>query len=48
MEPKTLPEMLDAAKNGQEFGDILLRMCARVEVELEDDDLRVSEVDDGR
>jgi len=45
MEPKTLPEMLDAAKSGKEFGAILLRMCARVEVELDDDDLAV---DDGR
>ena len=46
MEPKTLPEMLDAAKDGKEFGAILLRMCARVEEELKDDDLAVSEVDD--
>ena len=45
MEPKTLPEMLDAAKDGKDFGAILLRMCARVEAELDDDDLAV---DDGR
>jgi hypothetical protein len=44
-DPKTIPEMLDAAKNGQEFGDILMRMCARVEAELRDDDLQY-EVDD--
>jgi hypothetical protein len=43
MEPKTLPEMLDAAKDGQEFGAILLRMCARVEEELDDDDLKTDE-----
>ena len=42
-DPKTLPEMLDAAKNGQEFGAILLRMCARVEAELGDDDLNTDD-----
>jgi hypothetical protein len=35
--------MLDAAKNGQEFGAILLRMCARVEAELGDDDLNTDD-----
>jgi hypothetical protein len=42
-DPKTLPEMLDAAKSGKEFGDILMRMCARVEAELDDDDLKTDE-----
>jgi hypothetical protein len=37
--------MLDEAKDGREFGAILLRMCARVEAELDDEDLAV---DDGR
>ena len=42
----TWAEKLDAAKDGKEFGDILMRMCAKVEEELRDDDLQVSEVDD--
>jgi hypothetical protein len=43
---ETWAEMLDGAKDGKEFGDILMRMCAKVEEELQDDDLAVSEVDD--
>lgn len=43
---KTWAEMLDAAKDGKEFGAVLQAMCAKVEEELGDDDLAVSEVDD--
>lgn len=43
---KTWAEMLDAAKDGQEFGAVLQAMCARAEGELRDDDLALSEVDD--
>jgi hypothetical protein len=43
---RTWAEMLDGAKDGKEFGAILEAMCAKVEEELKDDDLAVSEVDD--
>ena len=43
---RTWAEKLDGAKDGNEFGDILQAMCAKVEEELHDDDLAVSEVDD--
>ena len=43
---KTWAELLDGAKDGKEFGAILQAMCAKVEEELKDDDLAVSEVDD--
>ena len=45
---KTWAEKLDGAKDGKEFGNILMAMCAKVEEELEQDDpdLAVSEVDD--
>jgi hypothetical protein len=45
---ETWAEKLDGAKDGKEFGSILEALFKKVEEELDDPDLAVSEVDDGR
>lgn len=37
-EPKTLAEQLDAAKDGQEFGQVINNLFAALERRMDDDD----------
>lgn len=37
-EPKTVPEMFDAAQNGEEFGAVFLGMFRTLESMMDEDD----------